>query len=118
MGDDAESSSTLAMEPRTRLFNQAHVPPCIDIMYPGFTVDDREYPGTVREYPPRTICVVATPTKGTKLHIEFTADNIHMTAHACPPPPPPPQTVLHARTPKPTPCERSSYQLHVVTSAS
>lgn len=111
MGDDAESNSALAMESRTRLFNQAHVPQCIDIVYPRFVADDREYT-------PRTICVVTTPTKGTKLHIEFTADNIHMTAHACPPPPPPHQTELHARTPKPTPCERSSYQWHVVTSAS
>ena len=89
MCDDAESSSALAMESRARLFNQAHVPQCIDIVYPGFAVDDREYPGTVREYPPRTICVVATPTKGTKLHIEFTVDNIDLDARARPPPFPP-----------------------------
>lgn len=70
------------MERRSKLFYQARVPQYVDITYPAFVADDREFKSHV-------MCVATTPTKGAKLHIEFNADNIDLDAIARPPPIPP-----------------------------
>ena len=63
------------MEPRTKLFYQTHVPQYVDITYPVFVADDREFASHV-------MCVATTPMKGAKLYIEFTTDNIDLDAIA------------------------------------
>ena len=82
MADETGSTATHAMEKRAKLFYQARVPQYTDITYPVFVVGDREFASHV-------MCVATTPTKGTKLHIEFTVDNIDLDARARPPPFPP-----------------------------
>ena len=83
MADDAGSIATQAVKSRNKLFYQARVPQYVDITYPVFVADDREFASHV-------MCVATTPTKGAKLHIEFNADNIDLDALARPPPLPPP----------------------------
>ena len=79
MADVVASSSSHAAESRTKLFYQARVPQYVDIAYPVFVADDREYAS-------RVMCVATTPMKGAKLHIEFNVDNIDLDARARPPP--------------------------------
>ena len=69
MADLAVSSSNQTSESRTKMFYQARVPQYVDITYPAFVADERHIA-------PHMMCVAATPAKGAKLYIEFTAANI------------------------------------------
>ena len=69
MADVVASSSSHTSESRNKLFYQARVPQYVNITYPAFVADECQIN-------PHTMCVAATPAKGTKLQIEFTQANI------------------------------------------
>ena len=68
MADVVASSNSHASESRNKLFYQARVPQHVNITYPAFVADECQIA-------PRAMCVAATPAKGAKFYIEFTATN-------------------------------------------
>ena len=69
MVDVAVSSINHTAESRTKVFYQARVPQYVDITYLAFAADEHHNA-------PHVMRVAATPAKGAKLYIEFTAANI------------------------------------------
>ena len=76
MGDEPMSSDAHAASlSRPKLYHVARVPEHVTIVYPAFD-----------ESPEYKMCVCSSASRGAKLYIEFTQENLELNGCACPPP--------------------------------